>query len=271
MNIVQRYKQAPNTVKEAKLNIFAPFEKEKSKKLEGKIFESEKYIVELNGYKLNQIHRDIIDIASYCGDTSFEAQISDIRPLRTFSLYDIQKHLNYKSKNQNKWIDEKFKEISRSKITIRDKQEGDWIEFNIIDVAMYRKKINAYAMVISELYMLFFENEISVNYKHYLSDILSLNAQSRALARYILSHSNSFSIALDKAMEKIGILKKNMTIQAFRANRRRILKDREQLKKLNIVIRENENFSIKNQSYTIDYKMLPKIQIYHPAKSENKS
>lgn len=271
MNIVQRYKQAPNTVKEAKLNIFAPYEKQKSQKLDGKIFESDKYIVELNGYKLNQIHRDIIDIASYYGDTSLEAQISDTRPLRTFSLYDIQKHLNYKSKNQNKWIDDKFKEISRSKITITDKQEGDWIEFNIIDVAMFRKKINAYVMVISELYVIFFENEISVNYKHYLSDILSLNAQSRALARYILSHSNSFSIGLDKAMERIGISTDNITAKSFRENRKRILDDREQLIKLNIILRENEDYSTRNQSYTIDYKMLPQIQIYHPKKQENKA
>jgi len=269
MNIVQRYKQAPNTVKEAKLNIFAPYEKQKSQKLEGKIFESDKYSVELNGYKLNQIHRDIIDIASYHGDTSLEAQMSDARPLRTFSLYDIQKHLNYKSKNQNKWIDDKFKEISRSTIKIIDKQEGDWIEFNIIDVAMFRKKINAYAMVISELYMLFFENEITINYKYYLSDILLLNAQSRALARYILSHSNSFSIRLDKAMERIGISTDNITAKSFRENRKRILDDREQLIKLNIILRENKDYSTRSQSYTIDYKILPEIQVYHPKKQED--
>lgn len=269
MNLVQRYKQAPNTVKEAKMNIFAPYEKQKSQLLEGKIFENDRYIVELSGYKLNQIHRDIIDIASYYGDNTLEKEIVGNRPLRTFSLYDIQKHLNYKSKNQNKWIDEKFKEISRSKITIKDKSEGDWIEFNIIDVAMYRKKIDAYAMVISELYMLFFENEISVNYKHYLKHILSLNAQSRALARYVLSHSNSFSIGLDKAMERIGI--KNITPQNFRANRKRILNDREQLSKLNITFRENDDYSSRNQSYTIDYKILPEIQVYHPQKEEDKA
>lgn len=266
MNIVQRYRQAPNTVKEAKLNIFAPYEKQRSKKLEGKIFESNRYIVELNGYKLNQIHRDIIDIASYYGDARIESQIDDKRPIRTFSLYNIQKHLNYKSKNQNKWIDQKLKEISRSKITIIDKREGDWIEFNIIDVAMFRKKINAYAMVISELYMIFFENEISVNYKHYLNDILSLNAQSRALARYILSHSNSFSIGLDKAINRIGISTENITPQNFRINRRRILENKEQLLKLNIILRENDDYSNRNQSYTIDYKMLPKIKIYYPTK-----
>lgn len=261
---LQKFKQAPTTVLETKFNIFSPFSKVERKQLNTTVYEDINYKVELKGFLLNQIHRDIIDIASYFGDSSYDKSTKDIRPIRIFSLYDIQKHLNYKSKNQNNWIDNKFSEIQQSVIKITDKNESDWIQFNIIEVAKYSKKLNSYAMIISELYMLFFENEISINYKNYLHDILKLNPQTKALARFILSHSNSFIIHLDKALKKIGICKQNMSIQAYRANRRKVLQDDDKLMSLNIQLIKNSDYSIKNQSYSISYKLLSKIKIYHP-------
>jgi len=266
MNTLQRFRQAPNTVKEAKFNIFAPYEKKTSEKLETIVYEDDKCKVSINGYKLNQIHRDIIDIAMYYGNNSFDGQTADIRPLRTFSLYDIQKHLNYKSKNQNGWIEEKFQEIKRTTINIEIKGKNrEWIEFNIIDIARYSEKLNTFAMILSEAYMLFFENEISVNYKPYLKNILSLNSQSRALARYMLSHSNSFHIDLDNVMNKIGITKDRITNQVFNYNKRRILEDTEKLKKLNIFLTKKSNDNRK-KDFLIKYRILQKIQIYHPKK-----
>lgn len=261
---LQKFKQAPCTVLETKFNIFSPFSKVRKKHLNTIVYEDNNYKVELKGFLLSQIHRDIIDIASYFGDSRYDNSTNDKRPIRVFSLYDIQKYLNYKSKNQNKWIDNKFSEIQQSVIKIIDKKESDWIQFNIIEVAKYSKKLNNYAMIISELYMLFFENQISINYKNYLHDILKLNPQTKALVRFILSHSNSFIIHLDKALEKVGICKQNMSIQAYRANRRRILQDEDKLINLNILLIKNSDYSIKNQSYSIDYKLLSKIKIYHP-------
>jgi hypothetical protein len=268
MTTLQRFKQAPTTVKETKYNIFAPYEKGKTQHLNTIIHEDEVYKIELKGFKLNQLHRDIIDIATYFGDNSYDMQTEDTRPMRVFSLYEIQKHLNYKSKNHNKWLEEKFSEIQQSIIKITNKEEGDWIQFNIIEVAQYSKKLNKYAMVISESYMRFFENEISTSFKAYLKDILKLNAQSRALVRYVLSHSNSFSIGLDKAMEKIGISTNVISARNFRGNRKKILDDRDKLEKLNIFLRENEDYSSRNQSYTLDYRLLPGIQIFHPVKQQ---
>lgn len=265
MNTLQKFKIAPSTVKENKLNIFSPYQKKKTEMLNSIIFEDEKYKVELKGYKLNQIHKDIIDIATYHGKNSLEQEIVGNRAVRLFSLYEVQKHLNYKSKNQNKWIDDKFIEMQQSLIQITNKEKKDWVRFNIIEVAKYSEKQQNYVIVMSEAYMLFFENEISINYKHYLPLILSMNAQSKALTRYILSHSNSFKISLDKALHKIGIVKNNMTIQNFRYNRRKILENEEILKKLNI------NFSKISESkrkadYMINYRILPKIQVFHPQK-----
>jgi len=263
MNVVQRFKTAPNTVVEAKKNIFAPFEKEKKEPIDEVIFKSGNIEISLHGYKLNQIHRDILDIAFYYGDNSVEKKVKNLkRPVRIFTLYDIQKHLNYESKYNNYWIDEKFQELKRT--TIRVKVDNDWIEFNILDVAQYSEKQgNKYALVVSELYMSFFENQISINYKDYLDTILTLSSgQAKALARYVLSFSNDFKIELDNLMLKIGI-NENITEQAFRYNRRRILENKEQLEKLNIKI-EKISSDKRKADYMVSYEKLPNVKIYHP-------
>ncbi len=263
MNIIQRYKIAPNTTNEAKLNLFSPFQKNKTEQIKNiTIFENDIYKVSITGYKLNQIHRDILDIANYFGDMKLDGIAKDRRPIRLFSLYDIQKHLGYSYKQNQYWVEAKFKEIKNSTIEIFDKKDGDWISFNIIDIAMYSKKQNKYSMVISELYMLFFEKEISVGYKDYLQQILKLNAQTRALVRYILTFSNSFEIDLDKAMEKIGISQK--TKRTFDYNKSKILEDVEKLKELNIELVKKSNDSRK-KDFKIKYNLLPLIKIYHPS------
>jgi len=269
MNLLQRFKQAPVTAFELKRNIFLPYDKEKKEEIKDLVILDSKILlggvkIAINGYKLNQLHRDILDIALYFGDSSLEEQTIDTRPIRLFTLYEMQKHLKYKSKFNNKWLDEKIQELKRTTIKI-NVQEMGWTEFNIIDIAQYSKKQNKYAIVISDLYMLFFQKEISVNYKEYLPNILSLkNPQSKALARYILTHSNDFQIDLDKAMEYIGI-NTNITKRNWNWNKSKILEDEEKLKELNIEFIKKSNDKRK-KDYLIKYKKLPKIKIYFPEK-----
>jgi len=209
MNLLQKFKQTPITALELKNNIFLPYDKEKREKIEDEVILNTNHLgcykILLNGYRLNQLHRDILDIALYYGDNSLEEKIIDKRPVRLITLYEIQKHLQYKSKFNNKWLEKKIKELKRTTINVELNGTG-WAEFNIIDIAKYSEKQQKYAIVISELYMFFFEKEISIGYKDYLPIILNLkNPQSKALARYIITHSNNFQIDLDKAMEHIGI------------------------------------------------------------------
>ena len=264
MNLLQKFKQAPTTTFELKNNIFLPYDKEKKELIENEIiFKKDDLSISLNGYRLNQLHRDILDIALYYGDSRLEEQTTDERPVRLITLYEIQKHLKYKSKFNNKWLDKKIKELKRTTINIKINKVG-WAEFNIIDIAQYSKKQNKYAIVISDLYMQFFEKEIAVGYKEYLKNILSLkNPQSKALARYILTHSNNFQINLDKAMQYIGIEKEKMTKRNYNWNKNKILKDTENLKKLNIEFVKKSNDQRK-KDYLIKYKKLPKIKIYLP-------
>lgn len=263
MNIVQKFRIAPNSVAEAKKGIFAPYEKENREPIDETIYEDDYMKISLHGYRLNQIHRDILDIAFYHGDSSLEKRIKNVkRPIRVFTLYDIQKHLKYSSKYNNTWIDEKFQELKRT--TIKIEIDKEWIEFNILDVAQYSKKQGGkYGLVVSELYMSFFENQISIGYKDYLDQILSLKSgQAKAVARYMLSHSNGFGIHLDNLMRKIGI-KQNITDRAFRYNRRRILESKSDLEKLNIRIEKISNDKRK-ADYIVKYERLPNIKIYHP-------
>ena len=264
MNPLTRFKAAPNIVTETKLNIFAPYEKKNIKVSENHvIFENDEFKVSINGYMLNQIHRDILDIALYYGDSKLESQVDDSRPVRLFSLYDIQRHLNYKSKNQHLWLDRKFKEMKRTTINIQSKTDESWIEFNIIDIASYSQKQSKYALVISELYMNFFDTQISVNYKSYLPIILSLSAQTKAAVRYLLSHSNDFQIDLELLMEKIGIQKNSISHFSFTKNKNKILDDEEKLKALNITFKK-QSTDKRKQDYTVQYRMLSKIQVFHP-------
>lgn len=271
MNLLQRFKQSPVTATELKNNIFLPYEKEKKEPIENLVIFDNKIMfdgikITINGYKLNQLHRDILDIALYYGDNSLEEKTIDKRPIRLISLYEIQKHLQYKSKFNNKWLDEKIQELKRTTINIKLNRAG-WTEFNIIDIAKYSEKQQKYAIVISDWYMIFFEKEISVGYKEYLNKILSLkNPQSKALARYILTHSNDFQIDLDKAMEYIGI-NTNIAKQNWRWNKNKILEDEEKLKELNIELIKKSNDKRK-KDYLIKYKKLPKIKIYFPEKKK---
>jgi len=268
MNLLQKFRQAPTTALELKNNIFLPYEKEKKEPIENLvIWDILKIRVTINGYKLNQLHRDILDIALYYGDSSLEEKTIDNQPVRLISLYEIQKHLNYKSRFNNKWLDEKMQELKRTTINIKIDGEG-WAEFNIIDIAKYSEKQKKYAIVISKWYMMFFEKEISIGYKEYLEIILSLkNPQSKALVRYVLTYSNDFNIDLDKAMQYIGIDKNRMTPQNFRWNRSKILEDEDKLRQLNIKLIKKSNDNRK-KDYLIKYKRLPKIKIYFPQKEK---
>jgi hypothetical protein len=270
MNLLQRFKQAPVTVTELKNNIFLPYEKEKKEPVENLVIFENKYLVggikiTINGYKLNQLHRDILDIALYYGDNSLEKMTNDNRPIRLISLYEIQKHLKYKSKNNNTWLDKKIQELKRTTINIKIKEVG-WAEFNIIDIAKYSKKQNKYAIVISDWYMMFFEKEISIGYKEYLPIILGLkNPQSKALARFLLSNTTDMQIDLDKAMYYIGIDENKMTKRNYNWNKNKILEDIEKLKELNIEFIKKSDDKRK-KDYLIKYKKLPKIKIYFPNK-----
>jgi len=266
MNTLIRFRQAPVTTKELKLNIFAPVEKKKPEMVEKYIlFEDEEYYkVELTGYKLNQIHRDILDIILHFGDTKIENMIlEDELAVRTFSLYQIQKHLNYKSKKNAKWIRDKFSELKNVTLKITDKKAGDDIEFSIIRVIKHSKNLGTYILVMEELYMYFFEKEISIGYKKLLPEILNLkHAQTKALVRYILTHTTGHQINIDKALRKIGIKGSKRNLEYYRNLVLKELKEKGHL--FNIELIKTTDDKRKKNDILLKYTRHKDVKIYYP-------
>jgi len=262
MTTIQRFRISPNLPIETKLNFFAPTAKNKQENDEFLVFENDNFQVFLDGYRLNQIHRDLLDIVIYFGDSSLENKITDNKAVRLFSIYQIQKKLNYKSLTNNRWIEKKFAEIQKTLIKIQEKKSGDWKKFNIIEFSQFSQKQQKYAIVFSDSFIDFFATEISICYKNYLDDIIKLNPQSKAVARYLLSSSKDFQIGFENLLFKVGIKKSKISKQAFSKIKKRVLEDEENLKKLNIFFSKQK--TTKN-NYLVKYEVLPKIKIFHPA------
>jgi len=269
MNTLIRFKESPITANELKMNIFAPVAKKKVEIVEKDIlYEDERFKVMLTGYKLNQIHRDILDIILHYGDTNIENQINDGIPVRTFSLYEIQKHLyndNEESKKHFKnanWIREKFSELKNVSLCIVD-NEGENMEFSIVRVIKHSEKLQTYVLVMEELYLLYFENEISVGYKKLLPDILNLkHAQTKALVRYLLSHTSGHQINIDKALRKIGLKGEKRNLEYYR---KLVLEELVEVgKKFNIELIKTTTDRRKKSDITIKYTRHKDVKIYYP-------
>jgi len=267
MDILTKFRQAPISVKELKLNIFAPVERKKTEMVEKEIlFEDEIFKVELTGYKLNQTHRDILDIILFFGDAKIEDIIlEDGLPIRAFSLYQIQKHLNYKSKKNSKWIRDKFSELKNVTLKITNKKLKNDIEFSIIRIIKHSEKLGTYVLVMEELYMAFFKKEISIGYKKLLPIILSLkHAQTKALIRYILTHTTGIQINIDKALKKIGIKGEKRNIEYYR---KLVLDELKEVgKEFNIELIKTTDDNRKKSDINIKYTKHKEVKIYHPNK-----
>lgn len=267
MNTLTRFRQSPVTANELKLNIFAPVERKKVEIVEKEpIFENDKLLVELTGYRLNQLHRDILDIILHYGSAEIEQQVDDGIPIRTFSLYQVQKHLNHKAKRNTKWIRDKFSELKNVSIKITDKITENDIEFSIIRVITHSKKLQTYVLAMEELYLAFFESEISINYKQLLPHILSLkHAQTKAVVRYMLSHTAGHQINIDKLLRGLGIKGEQRNLEYYR---KLVLDELEKIgDKFNIEIIKTTNDARKKRDITLKYTRHESVKIYYPKTS----
>jgi len=289
MNISKILKKYPCSVNQIKFNIFSPTYRTEKINDEKVMFENEFFRVKLTGYKLSQLHRDILDIALYEGDNSIEKMVKEPIVARTFTLYHMQKKLKQnkeikriiendekretKKYNNNGWLERKIKELKRATINIEiklDHKKKIWLEFNIIRVAAMlnggdnNPRNKKFFIAFTKEYLTFLESDILIDYRNYLDDLLKLKTgQSKALARYIISFKNDFSEPLENIMEKIGIGRNKFSRKTFNQHRNRILADSEELKKLNIEI-----IKIKKGEYVVRYKKLDNINFFFNEKEK---
>jgi len=271
MNTLIRFRQAPISVKEIKLNFFAPVEKVTNKnryKFETKIYEDENFEVYIKGVRLTQIHRDILDIILFYGDTTIEQQIEENVPVRTFTLYKVLKMLGHKNPTKHiGWLKNKIDDLTNATITIKEKNVGDELSFHIIRVAKYSKKLESYVLVIDDLYLAFFEKELSINYKTLLPNILKLKyAVTKMAIRYLLTHSSGINININKLLKKIGVVggTRNFDIQ-----RKKLLEELQVVgKDFNISLKKMSNDNRKKSDYTIIYERHKEVKVYFPKQNE---
>ena len=267
----KRYSISPITINEIKSGIFSYHSKAKVefKKEEAFIFENEYYKVELKGYKLNQLHRDILDIAIYYGDNSFDGKFQGNYIMRTFTLYEIQKHLNYKAKRNNPWLIEKIRELQQTLIILHDKKKGEVWSFPIIETFKFSEKLGTYAVVFHPLYYTFFSSNISIDYKKVLSKILNLeHGITKAVIRYLITHKDGININIDKMLDLVGVRGSKRNIEK---QRKILIEELEKVgKDFNIELVKTTTDKRKKSDYTIVYKRLKEVKFYYPEQLENK-
>jgi len=266
MNDITRFRTAPVTTTEAKLNLFAPVDKilDPSRyQIYTTVYEDEKYKVEVSGTRLTQIHRDVLDIALFHGSYKIEEQIEQNIPVRTFSLHEIQKHLQYKYKNNQAWLKEKLQDLKRATIIVYDKEKDEDIEFNIIRVAKRSHKIQEFVLVFEELYFQFFEKSIGINYKELLDDILKLkHPQTKAVVRYMISHQKGHQINIDKLLDKIGVQGGQRNTNK---HRKAVIEElQEKGSKFNISLIKTTNDNRRTGDITVKYVRHKKVKLQYP-------
>ena len=256
---LNRFRVAPVNTQEIKFNLFAPIEKINHKekhKEEFIVYENEKFLVKLQGKKLTQVHKDIMDIVMFYGRDFNKDNLFG----KTITLYEIQKHLFYKSKNNNKWIKEKLKELKRAtiEITKKGKNGNQEFEISILRATMIDEKTQEYAIIFEELYLMFFELYVSINYKKLLKDILSLeHAVTKASIRYLLTFKEH-QINIDKLLNRIGVVGSKRNIEI---HRKKLLQELEKIGyKFGIEIVEGKNL----KDSVIRYKKPQEVKFYYP-------
>ena len=267
----KRYSISPITISEIKSGIFSYHSKAKVefKKEEAFVFENEYYKVELKGYKLNQLHRDILDIAIYYGDNNFDGKFKGSYIMRTFSLYEIQKHLNYKAKRNNQWLIEKIRELQQTLIILHDKKKGEVWSFPIIETFKFSEKLGTYALIFHPLYYTFFSSNISIDYKKVLVRILNLeHGITKAVIRYLITHKDGININVDKMLNLVGVKGSKRNI---RYQRELLIKELKRIEKdFNIELIKTTMDRRKKSDYTISYKRLLEVKFYYPEQLKTK-
>jgi len=265
---LMRFRAAPVTVEEAKLNIFAPIAKipatyKNNYLINETIFNDENYKVRLRGVRLTQTHRDILDIALFYGSCKLEEEVEEKVPVRTFSLYTILEHLGKEAQNNQEWLVKKFQELKSAVITLEDKKQNTDYEFSIVRASQHSKNLNTFVLVLEELYLAFFESRISIDYKELLKDIVNLHhAQTKAVVRYFLTHTQGHQINIDNLLRKVGVQgsKRNLEIV-----RKKVIAELQEVgHTFNIELIKTTTSKRKSADYTVKYNRHEDVKIYYP-------
>jgi len=255
-SLFENFKTSNATVTELRVGIFAPITQvTASSQLNKKFIENGRVhkvktkwgSVKVKGNILTQIHRDIID--AIFSTASFSETTKKGNVALFFSAYEVQKFLNRKSKTNRTWLKKKLDEIKTTNIEFIDK-DGNTFDFNITDSGGYSAKKDSYAIIFTEGYMNFFQNEVSVNYKNEMAKLMKVeNAMIRAIIRFFFTHANNIQIDLVNLLKVLGY---PIELAASMKKARKAIRDYEEVLK-------SFNITVIHSSYLLKYQKLDTV------------
>ena len=259
------FEKAPITIYELKGKLFLPLLQANKFIDDEIIYQDDSCTIRFKGKALTQLHRDILDIVIFFGDKSIEQKLKDNVPFRAFSLYSILKQLGHKSKRNSKWLRNKINEIRDATITYTNKKSNEIYQFSIVKVFKNSSKLNSYIMSFDDRYFEYSKTQLSISYKNLVDEIISLKyPATKAVIRYILTHSDKFNIGIDNMLKKVGVTGSQRNFEKIRNNVLSELK--EHGNKFNIKLIKKTKDKRKISDYSLKYKRDKNVFIQSPKK-----
>jgi hypothetical protein len=220
-DILDKFSMTNATVKELRTSFWLPIEKITKTSKIYKDFEANKRKKEIvtpwgktiiKGNLPTQLHRSLFDCILTNYDEMTQLESGDI--LVKFSSTKILKAYGYTSTRASKWLKEKLDELRICVIEVYDAGSKRLYDFNIISNLIGDGKKGEFGIIIDKDYANFFANEVTINYKNELPNLLSIKAQGedestallQAIIRFFWTHQSESHMQIESKNDKIGLL-----------------------------------------------------------------
>ena len=209
------------------------------------VYRSQHGVVTVRNHRLTQEHRNIVEVilthykpVQIHSDGSWEFQ---------FTLYDLQKNLQKKSKTNNSWIRTKLDELQGVQFIVEPDNGSPFrriacsvLNDHCISSDTGRTGEFKYTVTFNRHYMRFFDVDTHLHTEKLTDDIIALNDSSaQALVRYCLSHKN-VNMKLNQLLNNIGISTDFLPASTVTRTRQRILQMKKQFEPFGIEISDEK-------------------------------
>lgn len=211
LDIIKKFERTNVSVEELRTGVWAPIEKISSTSLIYKNFIANKRTrsivtswgkVSVSGNILTQTHRDLLDCILAVSTQTKELESGDVAVY--FQKSDALKKYGDKAKKNNKWIDEKLKEIQNSSIELRDKK-GNFYRFNILKLTAYSEIEERFGIVFTSEYRKYIEGQLTIGYLSELDKLLTVeSAVLKAIIRFFWTHKDAWRMDIDDLLATVG-------------------------------------------------------------------
>lgn len=210
------------------------------------IYASQHGVVTVRHHRLTQEHKNIVEVIL----THYRPSVvhSDGSWEFKFTLYDLQKNLQKKSKTNNQWIRQKLDELQGVQFVI---EPANGIPFKRITCSVLNDHSTdfldtgkngepMYTVTFNRYYMHFFDVDTHLHTNKLTDSIISLDlSAAQALVRYCLSHK-SLNMYLDQALENIGISTTFLPASTVTRTRKSIIEVKPKLESFGITISDEK-------------------------------